>query len=634
MNKSQHQVIFIMGVSGAGKSTVGTRLAGQLNIPFYDGDDFHSDANKAKMKAGHPLNDTDRMKWLKTLNLLAVREVQLHSVVIACSALKESYRQQLSTSIESQCRWVLLRGSFDQIEARISKRQGHFMPASLLRSQFDLLETPSQALSIDIQHSPDEIVDLIIKSLSDVQSHLGIIGLGVMGSSLARNMARQGFNLSMYNQYVKNKEERVAEKLIEKHPELQQAKGFEDLQKFVESLSAPRIIVCMIPAGNPLDSLIENIAPLLSPNDFLIDCGNSHYKDTENRQRQLEARGIHYMGVGVSGGEEGALNGPSIMVGGSRSDYDQVKQYLQSIAAKDKGDNPCCAHVGKGGSGHFVKMVHNGIEYAEMQLLAEVYGILRWTNQLDLDEIADVFESWLETDVNSYLLEISRDILRKKEGDKWLLDLILDVSESKGTGGWTTIAAAELEVSIPTITESLFARFTSADKQVRKQLNEELGMLTGTAPFAIDALQKAYRLARISNHQQGFNLIAKASKQYGWQIDLSALSRIWTNGCIIRSTLMENLEQALKNNGNIFLDSTIQSIIREEKEIAARLVGEAIKSNVPIPALTSAVVYLQSVSRGASYGNFIQAQRDYFGAHGYQRVDDQLNQKAHARWKE
>jgi 6-phosphogluconate dehydrogenase len=586
------------------------------------------------MAAGTPLNDDDRLGWLKSLNLLAKKEVRDHSHVIACSALKESYRQQLMSSIEDQCLWFVLEGSFESIRDRVSKRKEHYMPSSLLQSQFDLLEVPSYGTRINIQESPEEIVDSIVDSIKQKKTSLGVVGLGVMGSSLARNLARHGFGLSLYNQFVQNLEERVAEKLIETHSELRNAKGFEDLQQFVGSLETPRIILCMIPAGKPMDQLIENLDPLLSPNDILLDCGNSHFKDTEQRQMQLAKKGVNYLGVGVSGGEEGALSGPSIMVGGSEEGYDHIKKFLERIAAKDKSGNPCCARVGSKGAGHFVKMVHNGIEYSEMQLLAEVYGILRWANQFSPDDIANVFESWMETDVNSYLLEISKDILRKREGDNWLIDLISDKAENKGTGAWTTVAAAELGVPIPTIAEALFARYTSAFKNLRRQLNDDLNVPVEPLRFSTDDLLKAYRLARISNHHQGFHLIAIASEKHGWGIELSTLARIWTNGCIIRSTFMEDLEKSLKQGGNIFMDLSIQTIVKRDRGTAQAIVGDAIKFNIPIPALSSALVYLQSLSRGESYGNLIQAQRDYFGAHGYQRIDDPLNQKIHTKWKD
>lgn len=466
-----------------------------------------------------------------------------------------------------------------------------------------------------------------------MKSSLGIIGLGVMGSSLARNMAGNGFNISLYNQFVENLEEQVADKLISAYPKMQSAKGFEDLEAFVGSLRTPRIIICMIPAGKPIDQLIEKLTPLLSAHDILMDCGNSHFKDTEQRQAKLAEMGIRYLGVGVSGGEEGALNGPSIMVGGAQSDYDHVQKYLESIAATDKLGNPCCAFVGKSGAGHFVKMIHNGIEYAEMQLLAEVYGILRWANQFSPDDVAKVFESWMETDVSSYLLEISKDILQKKEGENWLVDLILDTAENKGTGGWTTMVAAELGVPIPTIAEALFARYSSTFKNLRRQLNDTINEPVEPFRISTDDLLKTYRLARISNHQQGFHLIQIASTKYQWGIDLSTLARVWTNGCIIRSSLMDNLEMLFKKCDLVLHDELIQSTISQDRAYALSVVSNAIKCNVPIPAMSSALIYLQSISRDNSYANFIQAQRDYFGAHGYQRIDGELNQKVHTKWK-
>lgn len=464
-------------------------------------------------------------------------------------------------------------------------------------------------------------------------SALGIIGMGVMGHNLARNFARHGFSLSLFNQRVEKKEEEVANRVIRQFSELHQAQGFEYLSPFVESLQVPRIVICMIPAGLPVDQLIGKISPLLTAGDVLIDGGNSHYKDTERRQQQLGTLGIHYLGTGVSGGEEGALHGPSIMVGGEEAAYEKVSIFLEAIAAVDGRGGTCCARVGNGGAGHFVKMVHNGIEYAEMQFLAEVYGILRWGQRLSPDEIANVFEGWLHTKANSYLLSISKDILRKREGTGWLVDSILDTAENKGTGGWTTTAAAELGVPIPTIAEALFARYSSSYKNLRMQLNEEIPLSGEAVNFTTEDLLKAYSLARISNHQQGFHLIESASRQMKWDIPLPSLARIWTNGCIIRSSLMEDLEGIFKRVGHVFLDSSVQSQIKHQAQAAFVVTGEAISRNLPVPALASAIVYLQTMARGNGNGNFIQAQRDYFGAHGYQRVDDPERKKNHTQWK-
>ena len=463
-------------------------------------------------------------------------------------------------------------------------------------------------------------------------STLGIIGMGVMGHNLARNFARNGCRLSLFNQRVEKKEEEVASRIIRQFPELHQAQGFEYLSPFVESLQVPRLILCMIPAGLPVDQLISKISPLLTSGDVLIDGGNSHYKDTERRQQQLKAQGIHYLGAGVSGGEEGALHGPAIMVGGDEAGYEKVRLFLEQIAALDKQGGACCARVGHGGAGHFVKMVHNGIEYAEMQLLAEVYGALRWGQRLSPDAIAILFEQWLSTTVNSYLLSISKDILRKKEGEGWLLDAILDTAENKGTGGWTTIAAAELGVPIPTIAEALFARYSSSFKDLRVQLSKENTIETKSLNRPYDDLLKTYRLARISNHQQGFHLIEAASRQFNWNIPLSTLARIWTNGCIIRSTLMEELENVFQRSVHLLQDGAVQTIIEQQAPVAYAVAGEMLGNNLPVPALASAMTYLQTMLRGNGSGNFIQAQRDFFGAHGYQRVDDPERKKNHTQW--
>jgi len=632
LSTTGNNVIFVFGVSGSGKSTIGKQLAGKLQIPFFDGDDFHPPANRTKMASGIPLTDDDRLGWLEKLNEVAVKELSNHSIVIACSALKESYRQVLMRGIEQNCFWFLLRGNYEVIVERMKSRS-HFMPASLLQSQFDLLEVPRYATLLDIALSPEEILDLMLIQVPKMKSELGIIGLGVMGSSLARNFAGKGFRLSLFNQRVEKQEEDVAVKLIKKHRELDKAVGFEDLAQFIDSLQSPRIALCMIPAGTAIDQLIKKLEPLLAENDILIDAGNSHFKDTERRQVQLALKGIHYVGMGVSGGEEGALKGPSMMLGTTGPVYDRIKKYMEPIAAISPRGEKCCARVGEGGAGHFVKMVHNGIEYAEMQLLAELYGILRWGKGYSPDEMANIFETWTASDVNNYLLSISVDILRKKEGSSWLIDSILDTAENKGTGSWTTIAAAELGVPIPTITEALFARYTSSFKQLRVQFDEKINLPVLPIKVSTEKLMKAYRLARISNHQQGFHLIEVASNEFEWKVDLSTLAKIWTNGCIIRSTLMERLETSLANVPQVMMDFFIQSTIALDAQESYDTLGEILKVNVPVPALSSALTYIQSMSKSTSYGNFIQAQRDYFGAHGYQRVDDPQMKKVHTEWK-
>ena len=350
MKTKRPLVIFIIGVSGVGKSTIGNLLSKQLSIPFFDGDDFHPKKNKTKMATGQPLNDEDRYEWLIKLNNLAKENLQYNSCIIGSSALKESYRTILKKDIETNVKWILLNGSFVQVLDRIKKRKNHFMPTSLLRSQFETLEIPLEALQIDITNSPKKIVNIIEDELLK-KSEFGIIGLGVMGKSLSRNFASKGFIISIYNRHVMGLEENVAHNFKKKFSELSNAMPFDKLQDFVNSLQRPRKIMLMVNAGETVDIVIEQLVPYLSENDTLIDGGNSHYNDTKKRVNFLKKKNIHFIGAGISGGEEGALKGPSIMPGGDEKAYKIVQPYLEAIAARDNKGNPCCNYIGKNGSG-------------------------------------------------------------------------------------------------------------------------------------------------------------------------------------------------------------------------------------------------------------------------------------------
>ena len=632
MNSNKQFAIFIMGVSGVGKSTIGKLLADQLSIPFFDGDDYHPEANKKKMANGHPLNDDDRYDWLLNLNRLANDQIANTSCVIACSALKESYRELLKKGIETNIKWVLLHGTFDQVLERIQQRTSHFMPTSLLKSQFDTLEEPIEALKINIRETPQKITTFIVNELQK-KSEFGIIGLGVMGKSLARNLASHNFTLSMFNRHVAKLEENIAEDFKNEHSELSKTLAFDDLTKFVNSLQSPRKIMLMVNAGKPVDAVVESLIPLLSKDDVIIDGGNSHYKKTQERIDLLNNHQIHFIGAGVSGGEQGALKGPSIMPGGNADAYKLIQPYLESIAAKNKHNQPCCTYIGSGGSGHFIKMVHNGIEYAEMQLLAEAYFILQNAGK-NPDEIADILESW-STAASSYLLEITISILRKKEEGGWLIDNILDTSGNKGTGNWTTIATAELGMPSTMIPASLFARYISAFKTERIEMNEVYSTDRNNI-FLIDEgeLLNAYQLARIVNHHQGFKLLSQASNAYDWNLNLSKIAGIWTNGCIIRSTLMEELIDLLKNDDNILLNSTIVLQVKALRSSLNRVVSQAVLHEITIPCLSEATNFLNGYSTANSSANIIQAQRDFFGAHTYQRVDDASGTFYHTNWEE
>lgn len=622
-------ILFIMGVSGSGKTTVGKLLSKQTGIPFFDADDFHSTANVEKMKAGVPLTDEDRAAWLQSLNQLA-KDHQTTGAVIACSALKETYRQELANGLH-HVQWVYLKGSYALIHERMLQRPHHYFSAAMLQSQFDILGEPSNAWVFDVQEEPNRITESILKYLI-MLSDFGIIGLGVMGKSLALNMAGKGIRLSLYNRYVKGQEEKVAEQFITHNPLLKAAKAFEDLHAFVQSLAMPRKILLMVNAGTAVDAVLDELKPLLSKDDIIIDGGNSFYKDTERRIQELNQYGFHFIGAGISGGEEGALKGPSIMPGGDAAAYRQVQPVLESTAARDKNGAPCCAYISNGSSGHFVKMVHNAIEYAEMQLLSEVYDVMRNGLQLSPDGIAAVFQQWNEQQLSSYLLEITIHILQTKEGEDWLLDKILDTGSSKGTGSWAVATAAELGVPAGMLTSALYARYLSAQKSIRVKAADVFMFSKTTSVYSVEQLQQAYALARIINHVQGFELIQAAAHKYQWTINRSELARIWTNGCIIRSSLMEQLADVLHAEELLLHPFVIKSIQQHINELRL-VVAACLQQGIAVPALTEAVNYIHAMGTANSAMNLIQAQRDYFGAHTYQRTDDSSGKAYHTQWK-
>ncbi|RED43864.1 6-phosphogluconate dehydrogenase [Winogradskyella eximia] len=619
-----------MGVSGCGKSTIGKLLAQELDIPFFDGDDFHPESNIQKMSNGQALNDADRQGWLETLNDLAKQQLAKNSCVIVCSALKQKYRDTLSLNINAETNWVYLSGSFNQIFDRLNSREGHFMPSELLISQFETLEDPKDALKIDITLTPENIIRTIKSGLMNT-SEFGLFGLGVMGKSLCRNLANNGFKISMFNRHVAGVEVDVAKNFKAEYSELSHAKAFDDIAAFVNSLQQPRRIMLMVNAGKTIDYVIEDLLPYLSENDIIIDGGNSNYKKTKERNTYLKTKGIHFIGTGVSGGEEGALKGPSIMPSGDKEAYKNVAQFLETISAKDKNGLPCCTYVGPEGSGQFIKMVHNGVEYVEMQLLAEVATILESLGQ-NPDDIANTLDSWKAT-ANSYLLEITATIFRKKEGDDWLVNKILDKAGNKGTGNWTTIASAELGVPSTLIASALFSRYISFYKEERVQLNKNFeNSNTSELNVTTNDILEAYQFARIINHYQGFKLISEASNKFEWHLNLSEIARIWTNGCIIRSTLMEDLVAVFKHTTNILTNPELINKVNNYKSSAKKVVSECILNDVTTPALAEAIQFLNGITTKYASANIIQAQRDYFGAHTYQRLDDDSGKSYHSNW--
>jgi len=634
------RIIYIMGVAGSGKTTIGQSLALKLGLPFFDGDDFHPPANKAKMEAGIPLHDADRLPWLQAIHATAKTNAVLNGAVITCSALKEIYRVILSANIES-IEWVYLEGDYQTIYDRLIKRADHYMPAGLLQSQYDILEIPKNAITISVDQSPSKQIELIMQQIS--LSELGIIGLGIMGKSLAMNFAAQSISVSIFNRHLSGKEENIALNLIKDNPILKDAKPFDQLAAFVQSLALPRKIILMVNAGKPVDELIDALQPLLSKGDIIIDCGNSHYLDTARRMNALAINGLHLIGAGVSGGEEGALKGPSIMPGGKKEIYLQVEHLLTAISAKSADGNACCNYIGEDGAGHFVKMVHNGIEYAEMQLLAELYFIMRNGLGKQPDEIAGIFRQWNTGFLKSYLLEITIEILQKKKGQDWVIDDILNVALSKGTGSWATQTAALLGTPADMLTAALFARYQSAEEKntqlqsssdhtfSKKQLDTLIA-----SEFVDELLQQianAYHLARIVNHHQGFSMIKDACKTYHWDIDLQNLAAIWTNGCIIRSNFMEQLALMPLNKFALLNLPDLQNAIKDHKLALANLTAASMINGMAIPVFSTALNYLNAYGSKDSPMNLIQAQRDYFGAHGVILKSDPDQKQIHINWK-
>ncbi|MDT0649866.1 NADP-dependent phosphogluconate dehydrogenase [Autumnicola edwardsiae] len=627
----------VMGVSGVGKTTIGKLLAKRLDIPFYDADDFHPSASRKKMEDGFPLQDSDRYGWLETLANKISEWEKGDGAVLACSALKEQYRKQLQSIPKKEITWIFLHSEYETIFNRLSGREDHYFKPELLKSQFDTLEMPNYGFHINVEASKEEILDEIMSKLNKKKKpRIGLVGLGVMGKSLSLNFASKGVDITVFNRHVEELEVDIARNFAEENKLVYEFPWFDNLEKFIKSIERPRNIILMVNAGPAVDMVIESLLPFLEEDDLIIDGGNSHYKDTIRRENDLKKQGILFMGAGISGGEEGALKGPSIMPGGPENAYNRAGELLEKIAAKDKNGDPCCTHVGPNGAGHFVKMLHNGVEYGEMQLIAETYHFLRFGANATPLEIADLFEEWNQ-EMKSFLLEISIDILRKKEDDGFLIDKILDAAKQKGTGGWSTNAALELGVPLDTITAAVLARNISGKKQERvkamQAYHREFKSVTDIQKIS-DDLFKAYKAGSIINHAIGFDLLLEASKTYQWELNLSEIARIWTNGCIIRSSFMEDLIDILKEkpSENVLVHSEIISLIKNSEAALTGIVGQALQAGYPLPVLSSAANYLLSFTSGQSSANMIQAQRDFFGAHTYERTDEPRGKFFHTQW--
>lgn len=612
MLKSNPPVIVVMGVASVGKTSLAIELSKKLRLSFFDADDFHPEANKLKMASGHPLNDQDRSGWLQKLHeLLSTHQSQ--GAVLACSALKESYRQILMGQIGHKISWIFLHGSFDLLTKRIKNRKEHFMPESLLQSQFDTLEVPAYGLHLNVRFSTEHLLQKALQYL--YKPGFGLVGLGVMGTSLARNLARNGVKLSLYNRHLKGVEEKVAKKVVENYHELTHASAYENLSAFVNALQTPRKIFMMIPAGKPTDDFLQKILPLLKPGDILMDGGNAHYNDTQRRMENCEKLGIHFLGIGVSGGEKGALEGPAIMPGGNAKAYHLVSPYLKAMAAVDKLGQPCVSYIGEGGSGHFVKMVHNGIEYAEMQILAEWVQYFK-AKGYTYQDTAAIFERWQQTDAESYLLGITAQILHKKESDNYLLDDILDQAGNKGTGNWTTLAASRLGEPATVLTAALYARYISAFKEQRTLADAVFewprGRQNTTSNNIEDnALLEVYKVVRWVIYHQGIQLMQAAAKTYGWKLHLNEICRIWTNGCIIRSALMEKLV-AFDLEKPLLLIPEVTAEIKSSVGYLQKWIAENHHNYLPIPCASAAYEFILAYAQSQGSANIIPSATRFF----------------------
>jgi len=623
-------VIIIFGVSGCGKTTIGKALGAALNIPFYDADNFHPKKNVDKMRLGIPLTDKDRQPWLNTLSKKIKLWKKNSDVILTCSALKETYRKTLEAN-NNDVKWIFLNGSFELIKSRLQKRKNHFMNADLLKSQFETLEVPNYAIDISVSQKPNQIIESILQKLKPVlKSDIGIVGLGVMGKSLCLNLLQKGFAVSVYNRPDFG-ESKLVSSFLKSNRQYHKLKGFTDLDNFVSSLKSPRQIFMMITSGKPIDHFIAKILPFLKPKDCLMDGGNSFFKETKIRGELLSKKQIYYLGVGVSGGESGALSGPSLMVGGSKTAYNNVAFILEKMAAKDLNNLPCCAYLGKNGAGHFVKMVHNGIEYAEMQLLAELFSMLFKFNLYD--EISNIFKSWNATDLKSYLLEITQIILTTKKNGNYVLDSILDIASSKGTGNWSSQMALKLGLPNNMIHHALMSRYLSTLKDKRIILSNLLKLESFTkVKLNVNSLANAYRFARIINLHQGFELLKTASKNYNWNYSIQTIARIWTQGCIIKSDLMQQITTQLKVKNSIFENPYFFNKLKIYENDMSVILKQAIDLRISAPVFNAAYQYWIGITTSQSSANLIQAQRDFFGAHTFKRIDKPKTDSFHFNW--
>lgn len=464
---------------------------------------------------------------------------------------------------------------------------------------------------------------------------IGLIGLAVMGENLVLNMESKGYTVAVFNRTVDKVDNFINGRGAGKH--FIPAHSIEEL---IASLKKPRKVMMLVKAGQAVDDLIEKIIPHLEPGDIIIDGGNAHFPDTIRRAKYIESKGLLFVGTGVSGGEEGALKGPSMMPGGSPAAWPFIKEIFQAVAAKVDDGTPCCDWVGEDGAGHFVKMVHNGIEYGDMQIINEAYHVMKTLLGMTSDEMHEVFKKWNTEELDSYLIEITRDILAFKDEDgEPLVEKILDTAGQKGTGKWTGVAALELGIPLTLIGESVFSRCLSAQKDLRvkasKLISGPTPVFKGDREAFIDDLKMALYGAKIISYAQGYDLIMEAAKEYHWKLNYGSIALMWRGGCIIRSAFLGDIKVAFDKNPeleNLLLDP----FFREKTEAAQagwrRVCAAALTNGIPVPALTAALCYFDGLRCARLPANLLQAQRDYFGAHTYERIDKPRGQFFHTNW--
>ncbi|KAA3662688.1 MAG: phosphogluconate dehydrogenase (NADP(+)-dependent, decarboxylating) [Calditrichaeota bacterium] len=464
----------------------------------------------------------------------------------------------------------------------------------------------------------------------------GLIGLAVMGENLVLNIERNGYSVAVFNRTTSK-----VENFVNGRAKGKNIKGCMSIEEFVASLKSPRKVMLLVKAGQAVDAFIDMVAPHLDPGDIIIDGGNSHFPDTIRRTKYVEDKGLLYIGTGVSGGEEGALWGPSIMPGGSAKAWPEVKEIFQAVSAKVADGSPCCEWVGDDGAGHFVKMVHNGIEYGDMQMICEAYSIMKLGLGMTPAEMEPVFAEWNKGELDSYLIQITHEILgyTDEESGKPMVDLILDTAGQKGTGKWTSVAALDVGVPAPTVAEAVFSRFMSAIKEERVSASGKLmgpePKYTGEKTAFIEKIRKALYASKICSYAQGYQLMKMAGKEYDWDLKFGDIALMWREGCIIRAQFLGKIKEAFDNNHdleNLLLDDYFKNVIDSTQDAWREVVAEAVKMGIPVPAFSSALAYYDGYRSAVLPANLLQAQRDYFGAHTYERVDKPRGEFFHTNW--